>query len=80
MEPRKPEHANKVTDISGAPGFQIRRWLEGYCYPENGNVHNPTPRYWWHLLLDGRLVGEGPRRKPLVESARQPNARQLHTD
>lgn len=56
MKPRQPEHANKITDVANAPGFQIERWLEQYAYPQNGNTHNPTPRYFWFLLLDGRRV------------------------
>jgi hypothetical protein len=80
MEPRRPDHANKVSAVSGAPGFEVRRWLEGYCYPENGNVHNPTPRYCWHLLLDGKLVDRFSVRSVLVRAARRPNARKLYTD
>jgi hypothetical protein len=80
MKPRKPEHANKVSAVAGAPGFQIRRWLESYAYAENGNVHNPTPHYWWYLLLDGKPVDNSRYRKTLVARARHPHARKLYTD
>jgi hypothetical protein len=80
MDPRKPEHANKVTDIARAPGFQTERRLMGYAYARNGNTHNPTPRYHWLLLLDGRRVDEASRCRVLIEAARQPDARKLYTD
>jgi hypothetical protein len=69
--PNLPEHADKIEAIPGAdPRFTLRRHLTGYAYPQNGNVHNPTPRYTWVLLLDGRIIDQDPRRGPLVHEAR----------
>lgn len=65
------EHDDKVTAISGAnPRFTLRRHLEGYAYPQNGNVHNPTPRYRWHLLVDGEMVDSAFTRRTMVIAAR----------
>lgn len=80
MEPRQPAHADKTTPITGAPGFEIRRRLVGYAYARNGNAHNPTPSYQWHLLLNGRLVDRSYRRGTLVDAARRPNAAKLYAD
>jgi hypothetical protein len=69
--PLHPEHTDTTKPIPGAdPRFAIRRVLSGYAYPANGNVHNPTPRYHWHLLLDGRLVDLSHHRGPLVQAAK----------
>ena len=76
--PIRPEHADRTTSVSGAVGFEVRRVLEGYAYPVNGNVHNPTPRYRWLLLLDGRMVDQDARRRELVRAARRPNAAEMH--
>jgi len=73
-EPLRPEHANTRKPVPGAPGFEIGRHLAGYAYPNNGNVHNPTPRYVWNLLLDGRMVDTSQKRRPLVVAARAPGA------
>lgn len=80
MIPRQPEHANKITDVANAPGFQIERRLMGYAYARNGNVHNPTPRYWWILYLNGKRVDEGKYRNTLQQCARQPGAAKLYTN
>jgi hypothetical protein len=70
-KPIKPEHADKVEPVPGAdPRFTIRRQLSGYAYPVNGNVHNPTPVYTWHLMVDGKLVDSDSRRRPLALAAR----------
>lgn len=71
-----PMDTQSVTrPIPGAdPRFTITRWLEGFAYPANGNVHNPTPRYLWLLKLDGEQVDQATSKRALVESARQPNA------
>lgn len=74
MRPLRPEHANYQRPIPGAPRFLISRVLTGYAYPVNGNVHNPTPSYRWHLLLDNRLVDQAEKRNILVAAARQPDA------
>lgn len=71
----KFEHADKVESIAGvSERLTIRRHLEGYSYPQNGNVHNPTPRYMWLLLVDGYLVDSGQRRREMVEAARSHGA------
>ena len=28
-------------------GYEIERWVVGYAYARNGNLHNPTPRVEW---------------------------------
>jgi len=53
------------------PRFTIRRHIVGYAYAANGNTHNPTPRYRWHLLVDGILVDSDDKRAPLVAAARE---------
>lgn len=75
IPPNRPEHADIVRSIPRADDrFTIKRVLDGYAYAANGNVHNPTPRYRWLLLLDGKLVDQHTRRGPLVEYARRPDA------
>lgn len=74
MTPLRPEHADYQRPISGAPRFLIKRVLTGYAYPVNGNVHNPTPSYYWHLLLDDRVVDMAEKRSILVAAAREPGA------
>lgn len=70
-KPNRPEHADKTEAIPGAdPRLTIRRQLSGYAYPRNGNVHNPTPIYTWHLLADGQRVDSDAKRGPLVAAAR----------
>lgn len=65
------EHGDTIKAIPGAdPRFQIKRTLDGYAYAANANVPNPTPRYWWTLLLDGEPVDQDSRRTPLVDAAR----------
>ncbi len=72
MEPRKPEHANKIITIAGAdPRLTLRRHLNGYAYAANGNLHNPTPRYQWHLLADGKIVYFASTKRTLVRAARE---------
>lgn len=72
MQPTQPAHADRTEPVAGADvRFTITRHLEGYAYPQNGNAHNPTPRYRWLLNLDGRLVDSGPRKSVLVRSARE---------
>ena len=66
---------NVTRPIPGAdPRFTLTRWLEGFAYPANGNVHNATPRYRWLLKLDGKLVDQFASKRKLVEAARHPNA------
>ncbi len=70
--PIRPKHANKTEPVAGAdPRFTVTRFLAGYSYPANGNVHSPTPRYRWLLNLDGRLVDSAARKSDLVQSARE---------
>lgn len=55
--PNKPEHADRWSTISGVPDrIKIHRVLEGYAYPVNGNVGNPTPRFGFILEIDGKRV------------------------
>jgi hypothetical protein len=73
--PLHPAHADKVEPIAGAdPRLTVRRHLVSYAYPANGNTHNPTPRYDWHLLADGRLVARDAKRGALVAEAREHGA------
>lgn len=64
--------------IPGAPGFSIRRRLVGHAYARNGNVHNPTPRYLYELLLDGRIVDTDLRMRPLLRAAKAPGAAEAY--
>jgi hypothetical protein len=80
MRPLRPEHGDYIRPISGAPRFLIGRVLTGYAYPVNGNVHNPTPRYHWHLLLDDRVVDMAEKRSVLVAAARQPSAAERYEE
>lgn len=78
MKPLKAAHANKVEPISGADSrLTVGRRLAGYSYPVNGNVHNPTPRYTWVLLADGKIVDQDAKRGPLVKAARDNGAAYL---
>lgn len=68
--PRKPCHADTIKTVPGADSrFTIRRHLEGYPYGMS-SAGQATPRYVWHLLLDGKVVDSSDRRMPLVEWAR----------
>lgn len=81
MRPRRPEHGDYVRPISGAdPRFLIGRVLTGYAYPVHGNLHNPTPRYYWHLLLDNKVVDMAERRSILVVEARKPGAVERYSE
>lgn len=77
--PPRPDHADRESSVAGAPGFAIRRVLTGYAYPQNGNVHNPTPRYRFSLLLDGRAVDSSHSDRELRRAAKAPNARRDYT-
>lgn len=80
MKPLRPEHGNYTRPISGAPRFQISRVLTDYAYPVHGNLHNPTPRYYWHLLLDDRVVDMAEKRGILVAAARESGAAERYED
>ncbi|HET9144167.1 hypothetical protein [Actinophytocola sp.] len=80
MRPLRPEHGDYQRPIPGAPRFMISRVLTGYAYPVNGNVHNPTPRYYWHLLLDDKVVDMAEKRSILVAAARQPGAAERYEE
>jgi hypothetical protein len=79
MQPNRPGHADTDSPVAGAPGFTVYRRLVGYAYPQNGNVHNPTPRYVFELRLDGRMVDHAPRRGTLTAEARKPGARERYS-
>lgn len=70
MQPIKPGHADYTQTIGHEGRFALRRYLTGYSYPRNGNVHNPTPYYRWLLLLDGRIVDQFNTRREVIEAAR----------
>lgn len=74
MQPLRPEHADCLRPVPGASRFLIKRVLAGYAYPVHGNLHNPTPRYHWHLLLGDRVVDMAEKRGVLVDAAREPGA------
>lgn len=64
VEARDPKHAGKTEGVPGATTdrLTIRRQLLGYDVA--------TPRYRWHLLVDGLDVGRwGKRRSDVVRSA-----------
>lgn len=71
MEPLKPEHANYEFPTKADPRLTGRRFLSGYAYPQNGNVHNPTPRYIWLLLVDGNVADHFERKGDLIKAARE---------
>lgn len=57
--------------IAGAnPRLSIRRRFLGHAYPQNGNVHNPTPRYIFELLVDGQIVDSDTRKSVLRDAAK----------
>jgi hypothetical protein len=70
--PRRPSHANYDFETDH-PRLTGERWLEGYAYAANGNVHNPTPSYRWILRCDGRAVDNFRRKRDLIQSV-QDNA------
>lgn len=70
ITPNDPKHANFDFPIAGQPRLAGRRFLDGYAYPQNGNTHNPTPRYAWLLLLDGNLVDRFDGKRDLVREAK----------
>lgn len=71
MHVLKAEHADKEVRIAGSDRFTLRRHCEGYAYPVSGNAHNPTPRFGWLLLLDGKVVDHGSTARELREAARE---------
>lgn len=73
MQPLRAGHADKVQAVSGTE-FSVKRCLVGYAYPNHGNLHNPTPRYHWHLILDGKVVDQDASMRTLVAAARRPGA------
>lgn len=79
MIPNKPEHADRDYPIPGVDlRLTVRRHLVSYAYPANGNVHNPTPEYDWHLVVDGvHLVDTAHRKRDMVEAARTAGAEYL---
>ncbi|UUW87413.1 hypothetical protein [Pimelobacter simplex] len=78
MRPRKPEHADKISTPPGVESrVQIRRRLVQYSYPQNGNVHNATPEYFWDILVDGRCVDTFRLRREAVAWARDHSAKWL---
>jgi len=62
VQPRSPEHTNRVFQIPGAdPRLTLRRILVGYTGPE--------PRYNWLLLADGEGVRFDAQKPRLIEHA-----------
>lgn len=58
-EPREPAHADKTVRLGGVdPRLSLYRELLAYDVT--------TPRYRWHLLLDGRPTGRWDRRKGAI--------------
>lgn len=35
----------------------IVRVLDGFAYAANGNLHNPTPKFYYSVTYAGRTVG-----------------------
>ncbi|MGH3610224.1 MAG: hypothetical protein ACRDRD_19380, partial [Pseudonocardiaceae bacterium] len=76
--PLRPEHATRVRRIAGVDQrLTIRRILTGYAYPENGNVHNPTPRYQFLLQVDGVTVDTATLERVLRQAAKDNGAAYL---
>lgn len=46
-----------MTMIQQPEACKITRRVYGYCYPKNGNLHNPTPKVKWDVTYKGRRVG-----------------------
>lgn len=53
------------------PRLTIRRVLVGHAYAANGNLSNPTPRYMYHLLVDGQIVDSSERERVLRRAAKE---------
>lgn len=52
-------------------GYRIERVLRGWCYPRNGNLHNPTPRYVWESFApSGRLLAQSSTERAAAEIVR----------
>jgi hypothetical protein len=80
-EPLKPQHADTVTPIPGAPGFSIKRELVRYKYINDyfdghKSASEAGPVYYYRLLLDGKPVDDDPKKQTLIDMARQPGARE----
>jgi hypothetical protein len=67
-------HRSPPRPIAGAPRFAIERVTVGHAYARSGNAHNPTPRYSYRLLLDGKPVDESTRERALRDAAKAPGA------
>lgn len=74
----RPEHADKVLAIPGvSPRLSAERSLQGYAYPEHGNLHNPTPEYRWLLRVDGIIVDHFRLQRECFAAARSDGAAYL---
>lgn len=59
----------KLSDAAKAMGIIIERKISGYAYPRNGNAHNPTPKYRYEAVLNGKLIDTSYRARGAIESA-----------
>lgn len=58
----------------------IEKVIEGYCYPRNGNVHNPTPRVAWYVRdAEGRVVDRAATRQEALKYAEEYERQQKQT-
>lgn len=46
----------------------IHKFIYGYAYPRNGNVHNPTPKVSWIVRdSEGRIIDQDRRLRVLKQ-------------
>jgi hypothetical protein len=59
----KPQRGDrKVVSTYSEEGHSIvvTRVVMGFAYAQNGNLHNPTPKYVFLADVDGVCIGESP--------------------
>jgi hypothetical protein len=50
-----------------AAGYSIERTVSRVAYARNGNAHNPTREYTWHVFHNGRPIGTVARAGAAIE-------------
>lgn len=71
VQPRQPHHADYTRQVAGIGGSRIRigRRLVDYSYAK-GSPTYATPKFEWHLLVDGNLRESFQTKRQAVEAAR----------
>jgi hypothetical protein len=46
----------EVVKVERVNGYEVVKVVDRVAYPQNGNAHNPTVYYQWHLLKGGKLL------------------------